>query len=64
MPLRPTTSKETLKLSLELRGPRTPAAFQKFRKELGALLRKHKAVVTARAKRSRVRRTRAKRRKR
>jgi hypothetical protein len=53
MPLRPTTTKEKLKLSIELTGPKNEAAFQQFVKELDGLLKKSKAVVTSRIKETR-----------
>jgi hypothetical protein len=53
MPLRPTSAKEKLKLSLELSGPRKPEDFQNFAKELDAVLKKFKAKVTTRFKETR-----------
>jgi hypothetical protein len=53
MPLRPTSAKEKLKLSLELAGPTDQPKFQAFVKELDALLKKHKVQVTSRIKETR-----------
>jgi hypothetical protein len=53
MPLRPTSSREKLKLSIEVTGPRNEKAFTQFVKELDAVIKKNRAKVTSRIKETR-----------
>lgn len=45
MPLRPTGSKQTLKVQLEIKGPMTPQQYEEFLREFQALVDKYHAKV-------------------